>query len=476
MRPRYLSLLALAACRPAVEASEARLPNVVVIVIDTLRADHLGAYGYPRPTSPTIDRLAAEGVLFEDVTSQCSWTLPSIVSMFQGRYLTSYRDVYLDDAPTLAEVFRAAGYRTVGVVGNGLLSTEAGFDRGFDHYDARKTARAGARTSAARRADELFAAAVGPLTAALAAQDGQPPAPLFAYLHFMDPHGPYANHDAYAGELPLAPGASGVDLSRQRAQFEAAFPGRARQPESVEAWADMARELARYDQEVRYADEYVERLIGFLQEQGALADTLLAIVADHGEGLYDHRTPPGPDLPPHPTPQRFFFREHGKLLYEELIGTPMILWGRGVPVGLRVAPPVENVDLFPTLLELARLEAPEGLHGRSLVPTFEGETLAERPQFSAVLEESAVRDPRGAWKLIVPTELGAQRDVRLFDLREDPRELENLAEARPEAVAELARTLEEWVREHPTETSLGRQKSRQTKDDLRELGYVDEEE
>ena len=476
MRPRFLLLLALAACRPAVEASEARLPNVVVVVIDTLRADHLGAYGYPRPTSPVIDRLAAEGVLFEDVTSQCSWTLPSMVSMFQSRYLTSYRDVYLDDAPTLAEVFRAAGYRTVGVVGNGLLSAEAGFDRGFDHYDARKTAQAGTRSSAARRADELFAAAVGPLTAALAPEGGAPPPPLFAYLHFMDPHGPYAQHDAYAGELPLAPGASEVDLSRQRAEFEAAFPDRAHQPEASGAWDDMAREIARYDQEVRYADEYVDRLLVLLQEHDALANTVLAIVADHGEGLYDHRTPPGRDLPAHPGPQRFFFREHGKQLYEELIGTPMILWGRDVPVGQRVAQPVENVDLFPTLLELARLEAPEDVHGRSLVPTFEGRPLLERHQFSAVLEESAVRDPRGAWKLIVPTELGAGRDVRLFDLLEDPRELDNLAEARPEAVAELSRALEDWARDHPTETSLGRKKSRQTEDDLQELGYVDKEE
>lgn len=479
MRPSPICTLLLvvaAGCGDGEEPVAQRPPNVVVVVVDTLRADRLGAYGYGRDTSPVLDRLAREGALFADVTAQCSWTLPSMVSLFQGRYVTSYRDVYLEDAPTLAEVFRGAGYRTVGVVGNGLLSTAAGFDRGFEHYDARKAPRPGGRSSAARRADELFEAARGPLLQALATEaDGAAPPPLFAYLHFMDPHGPYANHDAYAAALPVAPDASGVDLSRQRTEYAAAFPDRATRPATAEIWLEMHRELARYDQEVRYADEYLGLVLELLEGAGALENTVVAVVSDHGEGLYGHRTPPGRSLPAKPGPHQYFFLEHGKVLYRELVGTPMILWGVGVPAGLRIEPSVENVDLYPSLLALAGVEPPPGLHGRSLTPALRGEELAVRSAHSAILEARSARRADG-WKLILPTEHGEGRDAELYRLTDDPRELENLAEHRPEIVQELRGELDRWLEAHPTPTSLGRPKSQQTLEDMKELGYAGDEE
>lgn len=469
--PRLLLPLFVVSCGAPPEPEAPRRPNVLVVVIDTLRADRVGAYGYGRDTSPVLDRLAREGALFADVTAQCSWTLPSMVSLFQGRYVTSYRDVYLEDAPTLAEVFRDAGYRTVGVVGNGLLSTAAGFDRGFAHYDARKAARPGGRSSAARRADELFEAARGPLLQALAPEpDGAAPPPLFAYLHFMDPHGPYANHDAYAAALPTDPEESGVDLSRQRAEYADAFPVRAARQATADIWREMHLELARYDQEVRYADEYLGLVLELLEGAGALENTVVAVVADHGEGLYDHRTPSGRSLPEKPGPHQWFFLEHGKVLYRELVGTPMILWGAGVPAGVRIEPSVENVDLFPSLLALADVAPPPGLQGRSLAPALRGEPLDERSAHSAILEARSVRRADG-WKLILPTEHGAGRSVELYQLRDDPGELENLAERQPEIVQALRGDLDRWLREHPTETSLGRPKSEDTLKDMAELGY-----
>jgi arylsulfatase A-like enzyme len=136
VRPLLIPFLfALACSKPA--PNTVRRPDVFLIVVDTLRADHLGCYGYPRPSSPNLDRLAAEGAVFEDATSQASWTRLSMVSMLQGHYVTDYRDVFEEKAPTLAEVFHQAGYRTVGEVANILLSADAGFGRGFDHYDAR---------------------------------------------------------------------------------------------------------------------------------------------------------------------------------------------------------------------------------------------------------------------------------------------------------------------------------------------------
>ena len=445
-------------------------PHVLLIVIDTLRADRLGAYGYGRPTSPVIDGLAEEGVLFEDVTAQCSWTLPSMVSMFQGRYLPEFRDVYLDDAPTLAEVFRDAGYRTVGVVGNGLLSDRAGFDRGFDHYDARKRAKDGRPGSAARSGDDILATAREPVRLALAPEDGRA-VPLFLYLHLMDPHDPYQAHEAYDDVLPRTPSASGHDLARQREAFGRAFPERASNGAVGRAWERMAGELARYDQEVRYTDEVVGRALAMLEEHGALEDTVIAIVSDHGEGLYDHLSAPG-TAGKEPGPARYFQLQHGKQIYGELTSTPMILAGAGVPAGVRVSAAVENVDLLPTLVELAGLEPVPGQHGRSLVAAMHGAELEARPVFSAVLRESSVRDAEGRWKLLVPAVEGDGREVRLYDLRSDRGERTNLAAEHPAVVEELMELLRDWQTGHAHESTLGRPKDPQTVDDMRELGYA----
>ena len=131
-----LLLLALAPACP--DAEPEGPPDVYLIVIDTLRADRLSCYGYPRTTSPFLDELAAEGALFLENTSQSSWTKPSMVSLMSGAYVTAYRDVMPDGVPSLAQSFQDAGYHTIGVVGNVLLSSKLGFDRGFDHYDARE--------------------------------------------------------------------------------------------------------------------------------------------------------------------------------------------------------------------------------------------------------------------------------------------------------------------------------------------------
>lgn len=462
-----------AACGSWVRAAAdtERRPDVLLIVIDTLRADHLSAYGYERPTSPVLEQLAAEGSLCEDVTAQCSWTLPSMVSMLQGCYTTTYRDVYLEDLPTLSEVFQDAGYRTLGVVGNGLLSAERGFDRGFDHYDARKAGRRkdGRRSSPARTAGELLAAARAPLLQALSTEaDGTRP-PLFAYLHFMDPHGPYDAHAYLERELST----DSVDISGARALYAGAGLSTPARAQAIDAnWDGIAEEVSRYDQEVRHTDEHIGLLLDVLRENGSLENTIVAVVADHGEGLWDHLA--APELREEGgMPRRTMQHDHGKQLYSELIGTPLILWGPGVPRGVRHADPVENIDLFPTLLELAGLPPLASLHGRSLLPALTGSDVAPKNVFSRIREVHSVREGGSPWKLMRPTELGLAkgREVRLYNVQEDPRELRNRAAGEPEVVARLSRLLDEWVLRHPTPTSIGRKKSQGTLDDLHELGY-----
>ncbi len=467
-------LAALSACSSGGEqaVAEGARPNVLLIVVDTLRADRVSAYGYTRSTTPQLDALAARGVLASDVTAQASWTLPSMVSMLQGRYVTSYRDVFFEDSPTLAEYFQAAGYHTLGIVGNGLLSSKSGFDRGFDHYEARsKKIGQGGRTLPAREAAELIGDAAQPLTAALTPGPSGERTPLFAYLHLMDPHGPYKAHPEWEAQLPLEQGADQWQWSTQRERYSATHPNVQVEPQ---VWRGMAEDMARYDQEIYTCDVYIGIVLDLLERQGALENTIVAVVSDHGEGLWDHQSPPE-NLSLSASPREHFFRAHGNLLYQEIIATPMILRGPGIPEGHRIETPVENVDLFPTLLELCNLAPPDGLHGRSLVPAMFGRDSGREEVFSSVLQGRSVRTAADGLKLIVPSEYFPLREIELFDIRTDPRELQNLAEGQPEVVARLHALIESWADEHPTQTNLGSEKSQETLDDLKALGYATDE-
>lgn len=463
--PVLLGVLAAACGGGSPDLADERPPDVILVVVDTLRADRLGCYGYERATTPEIDRLAREGVLFEDACAQSSWTKPSMVSMFQGRYLTDYRDAFLEDAPTLAEVLRGAGYRTLGVVGNVLLSQRAGFDRGFDHYDAKRHGPR-RRGRPGRAVDELIVDAWGPLEGAFAGE-GRPP--VFAYLHVMDPHEPYRSHPQLEGVLPLREGTERSAFERQRARFAGA--GSDLSPaEEERIWRQMADKRARYDQEVRYTDEHLALLLERLRSIGALERALVVIASDHGEGLWDHVNPEkagSPEL----RPDTYFLKNHGQLVYEELLRTPLIFHGWGIPGGVRVAAPVENVDLLPTLLELCGVEVPAGLHGHSLVPLMHDPqgTLHEEVH-AYVMQEASVREVTSGLKLVLPGPL-YERPARLFDLGADPGERRDLAPQRPDDVARLRQRLEAWRARYPTPTTIDVPLDAQTRRDMRALGY-----
>ena len=173
-----LLLLVTASCGAE---PEERHPDVLLLVIDTLRADHLGCYGYERPTSPVIDSIAERGTVFTRTSAQAPWTLPSMSSMFTGRYLTAHRDFPEEQAPALAESFQAGGYHTIGIVGNTLLEAEHGFGRGFDEYVVVSGEKA-------RAFPGLLELLREPLELAVAEEER---APLFLYVHAFDPHAPY---------------------------------------------------------------------------------------------------------------------------------------------------------------------------------------------------------------------------------------------------------------------------------------------
>ena len=462
-------LLALApSCsKPAPEA--ARHPDVYLIVVDTLRADRLGCYGYARPTSPNIDRLAAEGTLFEDATSQASWTKLSMVSMLQGRYVTDYRDVFDPKSPTLAEIFQRAGYRTVGEVANILLGADTGYGRGFDHYDASGPAKGDVDSDGTSRSAAAIFRDLAPEIAG--AQR-----PLFVYVHLMDPHFPYLHRPELDLDLPVS-GAEPIPARLRELFAGAGAPAPSDDPGWERRWREMREARGLYDQEVRCADTEIGRFLDRLGAQGRLEHAVVALVADHGEALYESAALMRADEFAKSAPDVLLQREHGVFLTQPLVHTPFVLRGEGVARGLRVKEPVENVDLFPTLIELAGLHPPDGLHGRSLVGRLRGGPRLPREEVCAFVRQSAaVRELASNLKLTLPTEYGKSLGMRptLFSLADDPAEAKNLHEERPEDAERLRRRLADWMQRFPTESGLRRKRNAKEIVDLHKLGYVGE--
>lgn len=472
-----LLLLASASCGRAPEP-QGPPPDVVLIVIDTLRADRLGSYGYPRPTSPVLDALAAEGVLFEDVTAQASWTLVSMSSLWTGRYVTQNLQAPVPTWPVLAETFQRAGYVTIGSSANPLLSAEAGFERGFDAYRSygELLGRASAEALIADLWEPIDAALAGTLPGAHAAGEDGRRAPLFLYLQPLDPHTPYRQHPDLDERLPLhetvplAPeGWHEAELARHGP------PAPAQDPDWARALWEMHLDRGRYDQEVAFTDRELGKLLAGLRRRGLLDNAIVVIASDHGEGLYDKPSPLQPELRRKVPPNRYFFVGHGYTLFQEGIFTPLILWGRGVPAGVRVAEAVENIDIFPTLLQLAGLK-PEGpLDGHSLVGLMHGREREWRSySFSYIIQNAAVHDRVSGYKLVQPTAFGRRRGMQteLFHLPSDPLERTDLAEREPEVVRRLSEVLEDWYRRHPVPSIEQRSRSPEELQLMRALGYT----
>lgn len=452
--------------------TESGPPNVILIVVDTLRADRLGAYGYPRPTSPVIDALAAEGMLFTDVTAQAGWTLPSMVSMFTGRYLTAYRDAVPDGQPSLPEVFQAADYTTVGVVANLSMNHRAGFARGFDAFDlAKADPWPGDVDDRPRTIDDLVPALWRTLDPLLESGDA---GHVFLFLHPYDPHDPYYGHPDLDEELPAGNAMPVAPLGWREAEMARIGPAApVDDPGWRRALAATDLERGRYDQEVRHTDQWLGRVLDGLGERGLLSNAVVALASDHGEGLWEHVALRVPKALARSEPDGFFYPRHGAHLYEEALRTPLILWGRGVPAGVVVGGAVENVDIAPTLAALAGIEGRGSWHGRNLrAPGGAGKQWV----FSLHHDQAMVRETASGLKLIRPFERpdGSRGADQLFHLPTDEHERSNLADERPFDVQRLGQVLEKWIEGHPTAGGQGAMDEEQRKL-LRALGYTEED-
>ncbi len=337
-------------------------PNVVVYLVDTLRADHLGVYGYERPTSPELDRFARDAVTFENAAAPSSWTRPSVVSLLTGlrpwvHGVNRREDALSQDVETLAEILAAAGYETAAFITNGNVGPDFAVDQGFGRF--RYLRESPNRPAVHQLSDRVNQAVFRWLANRDPAADG-PAArkPFFLYVHTTDPHAPYFPPRAYRErfapevdpELGLLP--SIHDLVRVR---------RGDAPPGVrEALLDL------YDGEIAFNDHHFGRLVAHLKELGLYEDALVVFVSDHGEAFRDHGV-----------------WGHGRTLYDEELRVPFLVkLPGGEHAGRRFADPVELIDVAPTILDLAGLVPPARLDGRSVRATLDGSVPGERSAFS----------------------------------------------------------------------------------------------
>jgi arylsulfatase A-like enzyme len=387
----------------AVPRPATAVPNVVLYMIDTLRADHLGAYGYPRPVSPEIDAFAAKATVFTRAYSQSGWTKSSVASMLTGlppltHGVMERMDALPDALRTLPEMLHEAGYETLGVSTNPAISAEAGFARGFDRFvqlfDPEMLPFVAQPAEDVNR--ELFRW--------LDARDRH--RPFFAYLHAMDTHEPYLPPEA--------------DRRRFAAQADAALcrPG----PKDVTAALATRPGLTRsglnsnfealYDAQIAHADRQFGLLLRRLRELGIDDRTVVVLVSDHGEEFLDHG-----------------LFAHGHSLYQEILRVPLVVrWPNGQYAGRRVDTPAQHLDLLPTILAAAGAPSPPASPGLDLGLLAGAGTPMER-EVSSDLSLAGTRIASlvaGGMHLLVRERPNPAAE--LYDLRRDPRELRNLAD------------------------------------------------
>ncbi|WP_274649623.1 sulfatase [Paenibacillus humicola] len=414
--------------------------KIILISLDTLRASRLSGYGYGKPTSPYLDRIASRGVLFErayaaDIPTEVAHTgiftgkiglTTGVVS--HGSSLTSLPK----DTPWLPNLLRASGFTTAAV--DNLYQLKEWFARGYRYYI---NSAGGKRWIDGRTVNSL----------AMPWIEQHKDESFFLFLHYWDAHTPYLPPDSYvpefypAGRDPFDP----ANRSMERAYNHAAYPFfKHHHYDLVGPVTDSAYYDALYDAEIRYLDDRLQELDEHLERLGIAEDTLLVLFGDHGESLTEHE----------------IYWDHCGL-YEPTVHVPLIMrWPGRIPAGRRVPGFVQQVDLLPTILEAvrseqppgidaAKLREPEGLDGRSLWDAIGGRSNGTQERI--MLSECAWQAARGIrterYKYIRTYDAGPFRrpPCELYDLHADPEETANLADALPDVAARFERELEEWV-------------------------------
>jgi len=442
-------------------APTADRPNLILVSLDTLRADHLSAYGDDRDTSPSFDRFARQSTLFENALSQAPKTSPSHMTLMTGLYPEAHRvenrfagrvewsGQLSPDLPTLAEILKASGYRTLARTGGGNMQGDLGFDRGFDSYESPDLS-----------AERLFRSALAEVQALAARSE-----PFFVFLHTYEIHSPYlpppAYRDRYADPAYGGAISSDPEVLREGSDGYSNLHRNFWMRVDRDSPADRRRLVDLYDASIRYVDDELGRFLAGVGRMGAADRTVVVILSDHGEE----------------------FGEHGEFehdaLWRELLHVPLLIH---VPEELRsgwahrrIPESVGLVDVLPTLLELLSIPVPDHVQGRSLVALVETGTPTRPWNFAQYRHcgETALR--AGGWKLLRDAE-----GAHLYDVTVDPEERVDLAASREDVRSLAMEHIDRVLAVSRAFWSLARNASPVDLDDhararLEALGYVEPE-
>jgi arylsulfatase A-like enzyme len=436
--PRILAalLLFLGGCGGGVTEPAARPRNLLLITVDTLRADHLGAYGYPRSTSPSLDAFAEEAVVFENAHATSSWTLSSLASLLTSLYTSSHgcwgnQSTLGPGFETLGEVLSTQGFDTAAFVTHFFLDRRYGLDQGFDLYDQDLVASTAQESHLAISSPPVTEKAVAWLDRRRALGEG---APWFLWVHYFDPHANYLFHEGVSAEYG-----------------------------TPSPWGVSHTKLDMYDGEIAFTDHHIGALLDALDASGFGDETVVVFVADHGEEFGEHG--------------RYGHRRH---LHREVVQVPLMIRAPGV-VPRRVREIVSILDVFPTALALLGIHDGGLAHGRNLSAALLGGAVPTR----AVLAELKVEEGNriqmtsisdGRWKLILDALAG---ESELYDLERDPSELQDVSAENPTVVGRLRKEMRLLVLQAVELGDLhGRggelELSPEDLQRLRDLGYVGE--
>lgn len=466
-------------------------PNIVLLMIDTLRADQIGAYGHPGKLTPTIDAIASEGVVYEQCVAASPWTLPSISSMFCSYYPAVHKATSIrvmedmkqgrtkkvpvfdkeNQFATIPELLHEIGYATAGISANPFIQQEYGFGAGFDFWDGSFAEN----TVPGRRVNE----------AAIRWLEGRQDQdrPFFLYLHYMDVHGPYDAEPRFLDPLvEMLQREPGPKITQ--AEFNR-LNGYIRKPPKNDSHPELYESLRmyrwywkiRYGAGVREMDHYLGELVAYFERRGLWDEIYVILTADHGEAFCEHG-----------------HWGHGFSQFQTDLHVPLVLrWPGVLPAGMRVPHRARLIDLFPTLVDQLGHSAIPGLQGETLMPLILDQPRSgDRRSFAeaykgataAGYDQKAIFD--GPWKLIRatrPPRDGATHPpepaIALFHLGNDPGERDNRADAEPEVVAKLVALLKQQIAENmaikPGVISHERLVPDSTSRRLESLGYVGEQ-
>lgn len=414
-----LVVLLGSSCGPGSEKTESRVHNaginVLLLTIDTLRPDHLSLYGYPRKTSPSIDRLASKGVTFDLAFTYWPKTRGSFASMFTSLYASQHGLTVRDrDLPefdqTLAETLKEAGYRTAAAIDNGNLDASLGFSQGFDEYEQtwlESDSTELKRTARITDFGEEFLARP---------DDGRP---FFLWLHYVNPHSPYDPPpellERFRGDGVIPRGSVLDKVVGFHGGVNRKLAG-----EGERHWGDY---VDRYDAEILTADQEIGRILTALEKSPYAGKTIVLLASDHGESLGEHD----------------YFFDHGNDLFNPSLRVPLVVSFPGfLPTGGRVSGAVSTLDIYPTLLDLAQVSFPPGLQGRSLLPLVRGTRSKLHNELFFENDQHQMGISNGRLKLIhYPEVQGRPEHNELYDMARDPAETEDRYRGSESIVAPL---------------------------------------